>query len=446
MRKNYFKRLVVSGITLFMVLHVLQRFPYAFCEEVYPYNVETNTSSSESKLGIMEEIGALYDDLHIGRVGIKPSYRISEIYDDNVYNTSKNDIADFYTLHRFNIGLISPLTYNSLAHLDYNADIYEFTRIQELDRVNQSLKGTVDFNFAHDFKLSLSDQLRKAMIPPQVQRRFFGDIVDLGIPYEDVRGPNFFIPERNVITNTAVFNLDLPDISPTIDLSVNYINHMVTYEEKEFENSEFNSHTFSTIAQYTHPFLPITLSSGFLYCINNYESHQTDNTRRDIPFNITWTLSPKSQLYLNSYYRVVDYASGSNYENFRGWDAIVGYRYSINPVSSIEIFGDRGVKQQRRTDNSSYFYTSVGVRYTITHDRFDLSFDTSYYNITFFEDSESIGEPETVDNVSASFNLRYNPQKWWFAEFNYAYNMQDSVFSFGGFTKNVASLGVGLNF
>ena len=37
-------------------------------------------------------------------------------------------------------------------------------------------------------------------------------------------------------------------------------------------------------------------------------------------------------------------------------------------------------------------------------------------------------------------------EKWWFAEFEYAYNRGDDTIDFGDLMKNMVSLGVGLNF
>lgn len=446
MKTNYCRQFVLLSIVFLMIFFIFFRPSYALCEEALSQNLEIDGLPDESGFNIMEEIDMLYNNLYIGTLEIKPSYELIETYDDNVFNTSEDETADLYTLHQFNIGLLSPLSDYSLVHFDYNAAIYEYMRIQDHNHVNQSLEGALDFNFANDFKLSISDRIKRSVIPPGVQRRFFGAIIDDEIPIED-EGPNVFVDRRTIITNTASFDLDFPDFSPNLDFSLHYTNRDVSYQEEEFEDSDSNVDTLSAIVEYQYPFLPIKISSGFLYSIVRYDSSPNrDNIKKNVPFDIEWKITPKNELYLKTHYKTSDYGNHSTLENFEGFETILGNRYFVTPVSSIEVFAERSVKEQRSTDNNSYFFTAIGLRYTWELDRFEASVEVNYFNIDFFERNDALGVVEEVNGISANLNIIYNPQDWWFAEFDYGYNRRDNTISLGDLTKNTISLSAGLNF
>jgi len=79
----------------------------------------------------------------------------------------------------------------------------------------------------------------------------------------------------------------------------------------------------------------------------------------------------------------------------------LGDRYYITPVSTIEIYAERSIKEERRIDNNSFFYTVFGLKYTLKHNRFNTSIDTYYSNIKFFKSTEALGFVEEVDGVNA---------------------------------------------
>lgn len=394
----------------------------------------------------MDELSMLSHDLHVGPVLIMPSYQISEIFDDNVFNYPTNEVSDFYTLHKIDFGIESSIFEHAWATADYGAEIHDYERFGERDHDNHSLKGAVEFRFANDFHLNFSDQIKKSVIPPGVQRRFYNDTDILDIPIEDV-GLLLFVPERELITNAASFDLDVPDFSPNLDFSVHYRNRDTSYEQEEYKSSDFNADTISTTAEYQYPFLPLTISSGFLYEIVRYDSVEfNDSTRKNIPFTIDWQINPKHDVRLENNYRISTYGSKSDLEDFEGLETVLSYRYFLNPVSTIEISGERSVKEQRAEDNNAYFYTAIGIRYTVQHKRWSTTIDVNYSNYTFSEETESLGIVEKINSISTNLNIKYTPQKWWFAEFAYAYNRGDDTIDFGDLTKNMVSVGIGFSF
>ncbi|HQU31576.1 MAG: hypothetical protein HRU72_06750 [Planctomycetia bacterium] len=446
MKNNFYGRLFFCGIGLLAVAFVLFKTSHVFCEDIYPDNLELSKSTNTETFDIMERISLLYHDLHVGPVGIKPSYKINEVFDDNVFSAPTNEVSDFYTSHKADVGLVYPVFDNLLTHLDYDAEIYTYERVQERDHINQSLKGVLEFAFPNDFKFSIADQIRKYTIPPGVQRRFYGDIIVIGVPIEDL-GVNAFTPKANITRNLATFALDFPDFISNLDFSVQYVNDVVRYQEETFKSSEYNSNTIGATVEYTHPFFPIRLSSGFLYSYWQYYNYEEySSTRTDIPFSVDWKINPKHDVYVNTHYKKSDYKSGSPIENFEGWEFVFGDRYYITPVSTIEVYAERSLKEQRRDDNNAFFYTVFGLKYVLKQNRFNTTIDTYYSHVKFREVTEALGSAEEVDGVNFHFNIKYTPQNWWFAEFDYTYTLFDDTVSLGNLNKNVVSLGVGLNF
>lgn len=444
MTNNYFRLLRLINATVLLILFLSLPSTSVLSEEIYP-NSETVELSDTPEVNIMEEISLLYHDLYIGSVGFKPSYQISEAFDDNIFNLPEDEKSDFYTLHKIDLGVESPIFEHARAYADYNAEIYDYERFEERDYDNHSLKGAVEFRFSNDFRFSFSDQIRKYVIPPGVQRRYYNDVDFVGIPIEDI-GPLGFVKRRDLIANMANFDLDIPDFFPNLDFSIRYENYDVSYQQEEFEREDFNTNIIGTTAEYQSPFFPVKISSGFLYEVTRYDSPELDGIRKNIPFIINWQINSKNQVRLENNYKISTYGSESDLEDFEGLGTILRYRYTFNPVSSVEISGERSVKEARAEDNNAFFYTAVGIKYILQHNRFSSSIEVNYSNYTFFEEIEFLGKVEKINSVGVIFTMRYNPQEWWFAEFEYAYNRGDDTIDLGDLMKNVVSLGVGLNF
>lgn len=444
MTNNYFRLLRLINATVLLILFLSLPSTSVLSEEIYP-NSETVELSDTPEVDIMEEISLLYHDLHVGAVGFKPSYQISEAFDDNVFNLPEDEKSDFYTLHKIDLGVESPIFEHARAYADYNAEIYDYERFEERDYDNHSLKGAVEFRFSNDFRFSFSDQIRKYVIPPGVQRRYYNDVDFVGIPIEDI-GPLSFVKRRDLIANMANFDLDIPDFFPNLDFSIRYENYDVSYQQEEFEIYDFNTNSIGTTAEYQSPFFPVKISSGFLYAVTRYDSPEYDTISKNIPFIINWQINSKSQVRLENNYRIATFGSKSDFEDFEGLGTIIRYRYTFHPVSSVEISGERSVKEARAEDNNAFFYTAVGIKYILQHNRFSSSIEVNYSNYTFFEEIEFLGKVEKINSVGVIFTMRYNPQEWWFAEFEYAYNRGDDTIDLGDLMKNVVSLGVGLNF
>ncbi|OQZ05129.1 MAG: hypothetical protein B6D34_00830 [Candidatus Brocadia sp. UTAMX1] len=122
MKNNYYGRLFFCGIGLLAVAFVLFKTSHVFCEDIYPDNLELSKSTNAETFDIMERISLLYHDLHVGPVGIKPSYKINEVFDDNVFSAPTNEVSDFYTSHHW--CPIKPLISCRINNLKIQVSIY----------------------------------------------------------------------------------------------------------------------------------------------------------------------------------------------------------------------------------------------------------------------------------------------------------------------------------
>ncbi|MCF6149675.1 MAG: outer membrane beta-barrel protein [Candidatus Kuenenia sp.] len=442
-------RLLPKFSPLLLISFIVLRSLCGFCEEVATNIITSEAEKSTFASGIanfMEDLSELHDNIQIGPVAIKPSYQVNEIFDDNTFDAPQDEVEDFYTLHKTRIVLETPFYDFIKTNLDYKIDIFDYEHVQERDHVNQSLAGTVEFNFANDFNLKFMDQIRRHVIPPGYQRRFGEDIVDIDIPIED-QGINVFRDRRDITSNIARADIDFPDFFTYLDFSLHYFNRDVSYQRSEFNQNDFNRDTVGANFEYQSPFFPITVTSGFDYSIIQYNNDKDrDNILKEIPFDVTWNIDKRNEIYLTTKYKITDYRKNSRYENFEGWEVLLGNRYDISPLSSIEIYGGRSIIEERKIDNNSYFDTKIGIKYTRELKRFTGYLDIEYFNLDFFETNEQLGGIERVDGFTIDFNVKYNFQEWWFAEFDYGYNRQDNTFSSGDLTKNTVSLGLGMNF
>jgi len=107
----------ISHIFIFLATFpILFQPSLAFCEELNVQNREAGESYfSSGALKLMEKLSMLYQNIRIGPVGIKPSYQVNEVFDDNVFGAPDNEVEDFYTLHRPSLELITP-PFQSDAH------------------------------------------------------------------------------------------------------------------------------------------------------------------------------------------------------------------------------------------------------------------------------------------------------------------------------------------
>ncbi len=417
-------------------------------------------------------------NLYIGPLSIYPSLEISGAYDDNVLNAPNSPVHDFYNTYKPKISLALPIRDHSIA-FDYGYTIFEYegfsSRVEEQDRVNRNFGGSINLNFLNGLRLKLSDRVSIIRTPGGgVTRRnnqrvqFPGDdpIDEPEDPneIEELFGINTVRSEREVTNNNALINIDLPDLLSKFDFSIQYSNLDVSFKGSEQNGNERNVDTFGGRVT-INPLPLINIVTGFDYSFTRYDSSfGNDSISRSIPFNISWHPTVKSTFFLNTSFKMRDYGRRSDFENYTGYYATLGYRFNVSERDNLTIKIERSLREQQFQrsvidpsigDGNPYYFTQIDIDYIHILPRgFSIIFSPTFQHLRFrekeFTTSKSgvaVLKHEKVDTIRFEIRARYNaPENWLFGDISYKYQDRDSNLVGGDLVKNEAQISVGLRF
>ncbi len=443
-----------------------------------------NTLLRDKIIKSINNIPQLSKKRHIGSLRLYPLLELSETFDDNVFDAADPDAitGDFYTTYKPAILLVLPIKKHLLA-LNYGAEIYEYTRDhsptkslpspinKEQDHVNQYFGGSVRLNFRNDFSISLSNQTFMIRRPGRFTRRTNPTVQFLGEedPEEaevlEQFGFNTFTPRRDFTSNVASVIIDLPGFFNKLDFDIHYSNRDISYKGSRFNSSERNEDVFGGTLT-IKPLPKIRIRTGFDYGIVKYDSDfERDSIFKRIPFNISWQPTAKSNFFLNTRFNTRDYgrsSSSSNFENFHGYDATLGYRFDVTERDNLTIKFERSLKEQQFQteplipslesvgDNNSYFFTQFNIDYVHRFPRrFSIIFSPAFQNLRFQEKRiiNAIRKREKIDLIRVNVTARYDALKeWLFGEISYSYQDRSSNLQGGDWVENVGQISVGISF
>jgi hypothetical protein len=422
-------------------------------------------------------------NLHIGSLRLYPLLEISETFDDNVFDAADTDdiTGDFYTTYKPAILLVLPIKKHLLA-LNYGSEIYEYIRDYsrtnevvnlEQDHVNQYFGGSVRLNFNNDFSISLSNQTSMIRIPGRFTKRtnpevqFLDEEDDEEVEILEQFVFNTFTPRRELTGNLASLIINLPDFFDKLDFDIHYSNRDVSYKGRRFNSSERNEDVFGGTL-IIKPLPKIRIRTGFDYGIVKYDSDfERDSIFQRIPFNISWQPTVKSNFFLNTSFNTRDYGRRSPFENFRGYDATLGYRFDVTERDNLTIKFERSLKEQQFQtellvpslesvgDDNPYFFTQFNIDYVHRFPRrFSIIFSPAFQNLRFQEKSIVNPTPgvftnkrEKVDLIRVKIAARYDaPREWLFGEISYSYQDRSSNLQGGDLVENVGQISVGISF
>ncbi len=428
----------------------------------------------------LENIPEYSGNLYIGPLRIYPSLEISETYDDNVLNAPNIPVHDFYNTYDPRIALALPISDHSIA-FDYGYTIFEYegfsSRVAEQDRVNRNFGGSINLNFLNGFSLNLSDRVSIIRTPgggftrrTNQRVQFPGDdpIDEPDDPneIEELFGINTVTSAREATTNNASINIDLPDFFSKFDFRIQYRNRDVSFKGREDNGSERNDDIFG--GRITIKPLPrINIVTGFDYEFTRYDSSfGNDSIYRSIPFDITWQPTVKSTFFLYTSFNTRNYGRRSNFENYTGYNATLGYRFNVTERDNLTIKIERSLREQQFQtrpisstetvpDTNPYYFTQIDIDWIHRlPSRFSIIFSPTFQHLRFREknfftskNGASILKHEKVDTVRFEISARYDaPRNWLFGEISYRYQDRDSNLVGGDLVKNEAQISVGLSF
>src|SRR3972149_10723741 len=109
-------------------------------------------------------------NIHLGPLRIYPSAAINETYIDNLFLTTHDKKDELITTFSPGIAFKLPLRRHSL-NIEYKADILRFSDYDDLDRVDQSGAGFLEFDFPGGLNIKFGDRYYKTARLPD----FLGD-------------------------------------------------------------------------------------------------------------------------------------------------------------------------------------------------------------------------------------------------------------------------------
>ena len=354
-------------------------------------------------IDFLKEIPPVSGKLRFGPLEISPTLEISETFDDNVFNAPNDKVGDFYNTYEPGIILELPFKRHSIA-IDYHTQINDYTRnytrAQKQDNVRQSLKGSLNLNFKNGFGISFSNQIKTRSLAGGVFERRENPLVisnDENVPDDDAEPPeefgiNLIIEKRNITTNIAKLQIDFPVYINHFDFNLHYTNWDVSYQRASRDNNEHNDDSLGATIKY-EPHKNVKIKTGFDYEIVRYDSDKNkDSTIRRIPFNISWQTTAKSKFFLHTRFNMRDYGSNSNFKNYSGYDATLGYKFNISGKDKLTVKFERSLKEQKFRseqkvvqrnivtvgDDNPYFFTQLNIDYVHRFSK-RLSFTFSPY-------------------------------------------------------------------
>ena len=422
-------------------------------------------------------------NLYLGPVKISPSLKITEIFDDNVFGAHNDKVGDFYTIYAPGLRLSLPFLGRHSISLDYNAEAFEYQRIQQRERFNHRLTGLLNLNFNNGFNIRLSNDISSSRTPIGVTRRtnpivqFDDEVPDAAVDDPEIDEAfifNTLSRRRDFTTNRASVEIDFPDFLHKVDFSIFYSNTDSSYQRERSAGSERNIDFFSGRVTIM-PLKKIRILTGFNYGIVRYDSaSDKDSTYYEIPFDISWRPTRKSTFFLNTMFRSRDYgnASGGIFENFQGWNASLGYRFDVTDRDNLTIKFERSLREQQFRvtqvtvpgdtfgdfvgDDNPSFFTQINIDYKHKFSKNITATISPYYQNRRFRKSTSAVSPDgevfiarknIIDTIGVDISAKYQaPRKWLFGELSYSYQDRKSNRDNGDMVKNVGRFSVGINF
>ena len=393
----YIVHIVIKTCSFYLISIILLGILLA--QDAPSTNIEDDVivDKTDQIIKILQSIPQYSGNLNIGPLELKPSFEITETFNDNVFGASNDKVGDFYATYKPGLSVSLPFRKHRLS-IGYGAEIFNYLRIQERNHFNHRLSGALDFNFYNGFSIRLSDTISSIRRPGGITRRknptvlFEGDVLD---EPEDPEIPeeftfNSFTNRKDITTNVASIMIDLPNFFNKFDFQLYYSNRDVKYQRERQEvyrlprdpttvndlfptgrlmrpirpidfdeverqkqvvsgneDSERNDDTFG-VTVLIKPLPKIRIRTGFEYKVFRYATRkEKDSTFQRIPFDILWQATKKSSFFINSSLNIRDYGNDGIFKDFHGWDVTLGYRFNITERDNLTVKLERSLDEQQ---------------------------------------------------------------------------------------------------
>ncbi len=381
----------------------------------------------------LEEIVIAQGNIRLGPVGVHPSFGIRESYDDNIFDTAKDEVADFVTIATPGIRFELPLRESSMK-LGYRADIVNFNDHSSQNYAGHFIDGNIDLKSPRGAGLSVNEHFEATEASATIET--------------DVRHPR--------VTNSAGISLTPPAfLFRRLGIELHYSNYNTGYTETEFESSNRNeSKIGSTLSFITFPKVYSLLEINYGWTKYEkktfdpaFEAARSDSTFYDILTGLRWDITNKSAGTFKIGYRMRDYER-EEMKDFKGLVTSLGADVAIMPKTTISVTVERSQLESEFTPQSNFFENNsilFTAKRTIT-EKIQAIFSGGFSRAVWPEDYPGFNKPRKDDVFSGSFELKYFIRQWLFTNFSYAYQNRSSTIPIVEHKENIVSVGMALAF
>lgn len=377
-----------------------------------------------------EKILIAQGNMHLGPVRIHPSVGIREAYDDNVFDTPKDEVADTVTIASPGIRFELPLQESSIKW-GYRADIVNFNTHSDQNYVGHVIDGNIDLQTAKGAGLSINEH--------------FEATEDSATIETDIRHPR--------VTNNVGFSLTPPpSLFRRFGIELHYLNYDTGYTETEFKSSNRNETQIgSTLSFAIFPKVYSLLEINYGWTDYDKESFDTALPRSDSVFydlltGLRWNITGKSVGTFKIGYRMRDYEKGE-LKDFKGLITSLGADVAILPKTTITVTIERSQQESEFTPQNNFFENN-SILFTVRHSITEKTQATFYGGFTRAEWPEGVedffgsGRQRKDDVFSGTFEMKYFVRQWLFANFSYAYQNRNSTIPSVEHKENIVSVGM----
>lgn len=367
-------------------------------------------------------------NIHVGTLEFHPFNSVKQMYDSNIYLESKGDenddfITDITIGVRAQMPLIPQRKRDFMLKTSYQADIIEFWRHNQNDRVDHTLRGLLDFTFTNDFRLKIEENFKKTADPPNSERtsldKRFRNILDMILVYD-----------REKIRFEGGYR-------------------MVRDDYDDSNNLDKTDNMF-TAAYFYQIFPKISMLAEYNFGIIEYDSNQTnsDSKYHQGRLGVVGNLWPKLTGTVKAGYRYVGYDE-SNRNDFSSFTLFGNIKYTATERTVMNLYADRTSQESSYSAISYYEVNKIEIK--LDHqllERFWFDggsfFQYSRYPAETTEGSDTAKRKDILWGVGTG--TKYEIKEWWIIKTDYEFRQRDSNFAVYDYNDHKISASVEVMF
>jgi len=370
-------------------------------------------------------------------VVFKPSVKIEESYDDNIFFNKDDEKSDFITSVTVDMNFALPLE-DHLLGFGYRIKRIDFAEYTSESSTHHYLTATAKFNF-NAFKVGMKAQHEyffdrdASEYTARIKRE--RDNFDFGFQKEWTRlGVELgYRLRREKYLSDSVLD--------TVEGITRY------YSDEDRWHNTFSTAATCRIAPHTKLF------AEFDYGIVDYDTNINSDSRM-FEYLAGIQRSSEAETGLDVKFRAglrrQEYEEESE-EDFDGYVAYLDFKETFNAYTTLALKLIRSIQESTYAANNYFEYDSIGVDYTHKfrgNPRLSLSlngaFQQNRYPLISTEDGVSVRRRD--DLWLAGITLSYDIQKWLSASVKYEYKERTSNHGSFDYDDNVITVGARLSY